>query len=79
MGIKEIITLVETIRTDLEELATERREAAANEHIWGNGSDDAEAKMHFENEALCKIAANFFEAIAKPEVLIALIEEYAEA
>ena len=78
MEITEIITLVETIRTDLEDLASERRDAAANEHIWGLGSDGDASQMHFENEMLCRIAANFFAAIAKPEVLISLIEEYAE-
>ena len=78
MNTTEIITLVETIRADLEDLACERREAATNEHIWGLGSDRETSKMHFENEMICRIAANFFSAIAKPEVLIALIEEYAE-
>ena len=78
MEITEIITLVETIKADLEDLACERREAAANEHIWGLGSAGETAQMHFDNEMTNRIAANFFAALAKEENVIALIEEYAE-
>ena len=76
--ITDIIALVETVKSDLLDLAEERRAAASNEHIWGLGSEDETSTMHFDNEIVNRIAANFFEAIAKPEIIIALLEEYAE-
>jgi hypothetical protein len=78
MGITGIIALVETVKTDFENLAREHNEAAANERIWCLGSEGEDAIMHLENEKLNQIIANFFTALSKEETVIALIEEYAE-
>lgn len=36
MEITDIIALVEIVKSDLQELAKERRAAADNEHTWGS-------------------------------------------
>ena len=69
--------ILETIKTELEELAEEHRVAASNERLWAKGSpDDETAAMHEDNAMANSQIADIYSKLAAN--VYSIVETYGE-